>query len=102
MPLSLHVMYPTADDTTFDHAYYVATHMPIVAEHMGPHFDSITVVKGLAGGPDTPPGFHTVAAMVFADQAALDAGLAAAGPALADIPNFFSGKPEMLIGDVQA
>lgn len=40
--------------------------------------------------------------MTFADQAALDSALAAAGPALADIPNFFSGHPQMLIGEVAA
>jgi hypothetical protein len=55
----------------------------------------------LAGGPDVPAGFHTVATMIFKDQAALDSALAAAGPALEDIPNFFSGQPQMLIGKVQ-
>ena len=101
MTLSLQVLYPTADNTTFDHAYYAAKHMPIVEEHMGPHIDTVQIVKGLAGGPDVPAGFHAVATMTFTDQAPLDAGLGAAGPALADIPNFFSGQPQMLIGEVQ-
>ena len=100
MTVSLQVLYPTESNTTFDHAYYQSTHLPIVREHMGPHIDSTLIVKGLAGGPDTPAGFHTIATMTFADQQALDAALAAAGPALADIPNFYSGQPQMLIGEV--
>ena len=100
MSVSLQVLYSTANDTTFDHTYYTSTHLPIVAEHMGPHFESSVIVKGLAGGPDTPAGFHTIATMVFKDQAALDAAMAAAGPALEDIPNFYSGAPQMLIGEV--
>ncbi len=102
MSVSLQVLYSTADGTTFDHDYYSSTHMPIVAKHMGPHFERSVIVKGLAGGPDTPAGFHTIATMVFRDQSALDAAMAAAGPALEDIPNFYSGEPQMLIGEVTA
>jgi len=102
MSLSLQVLYPTANDTTFDHEYYASNHMAIVGEHMGPHIDNTLIVKGLAGGPDVPPGFHAVATMTFTDQNALDAALGAAGPALADIPNFYSGEPQMLIGSVVA
>jgi len=101
MTLSLQVLYPTTDNTTFDHAYYAAKHMPIVEQHMGPHIATVLIVKGLAGGPDVPAGFHAIATMTFKDQAALDACLGAAGPALADIPNFFNGQPQMLIGEVQ-
>lgn len=102
MTVSLQVLYPTDNGTTFDHDYYAAKHLPIVDEHMDPHTQSVMVIKGLAGGPDTPAGFHTIATMTFADQAALDAALGAAEPALADIPNFFNGAPQMLIGEVKA
>lgn len=100
MALSLQVLYTTENGTTFDHAYYASTHMPIVTEHMGPHIEKTLITKGLAGGPDTPAGYHAIATMTFADQGALDAAMAAAGPALQDIPNFFSGDPKMLIGEV--
>jgi uncharacterized protein (TIGR02118 family) len=100
MSVSLQVLYPTANDTTFDHDYYASTHTPLVGAHMGPHVESVTISKGLAGGPDTPPGFHLIATVHFADQAALDSAMAAAGPVLEDIPNFFSGAPQMLIGEV--
>jgi len=100
MPVSLQVIYPIGDDTHFDYDYYTSTHMALVGEHMGPHLQSTLVTKGLAGGPDTPPGYYAVASIVFADQDALGAAMAAAGPVLADLPNFTNVKPNMLIGDV--
>lgn len=100
MSVSLQVAYPIADDTRFDYDYYLGTHMPLVAEHMGAHIAATHVAKGLAGGPDTPPPFYAIATMTFADQAAMDAAMAKAGPVLADIPNFTNTRPQMLIGDV--
>lgn len=101
MSVSLQVLYPTDNGTTFDHDYYATKHMEIVGQSLGPHIEKTLVTKGLAGGPDTPAGYHVIATIVFADQAALEAGLAAAGPAVEDIPNFFSGQPQMLIGEVR-
>ena len=97
MSVSLQVLYPTTGGTTFDHDYYTATHLPIVDDLMAPHTEQVIVVKGLG---DAAP-FHAVATMIFTDAAARDAALAAAGPALDDIPNFYSGEPQVLMGDVQ-
>lgn len=100
MTLSLQVIYPIADDTQFDMDYYLSTHMPLVGEHMGAHIQSTLVTKGLAGGPDTPPAFYAVATLTFADQAAMDAAMGAAGPVVGDIPNFTNTTPHMLVGEV--
>ncbi|MDA7428451.1 EthD family reductase [Primorskyibacter aestuariivivens] len=100
MPLSLQVIYPITDETHFDYDYYLGTHMPMVGEHMGAHIDNVLVTKGLAGGPDVPPPIYAVATMTFADQAALDAAMAAAPPVIADIANFTNTKPQMLVGEV--
>lgn len=100
MPLTLQVIYPVSDKSTFDHEYYINTHMALVAEHMGPHISSTLVTKGLAGGPDIPAPYHVVASIVFADQDAMNAAMKAAGPVLADIPNFTNVKPDTLIGEV--
>lgn len=102
MALSLQVIYPVTGDTHFDYDYYLATHMPMVGEHMGAHIESVLVTKGLASDPDTPPESYAVATMTFADQRALDAALGAAGPVIADIANFTNTKPQMLIGEVIA
>lgn len=102
MALSLQVIYPVLPDTNFNFDYYLGTHMPMVGQYMGAFIDQTLVTRGLAGGPDTPPGIYAVATMVFADQAALDAALAAAAPVLADIANFTNVAPQMLIGEVIA
>jgi len=100
MAVSLQVLYPISDGTTFDFDYYTSTHFAIVGEHMGDHVESMLVTKGLAGGPDVPPGYHAVASLVFADQDALNAAMEVAGPVLADIPKFTNVQPQMLIGEV--
>ena len=100
MSVSLQAIYPVSGDTHFDHDYYAATHLPLVGEHMGSHIQSTSVSKGLAGGPDVPAGFYTIATMVFAGMENLQAALEVAGPVLADIPNFTNVAPQMLIGEV--
>lgn len=100
MSVSLQVLYPVAEGTSFNFDYYLSKHMEIVNEHMGPHIASTVITKGLAGGPDAPAGYHAVATLVFDNQDALGAAMDAAGPALADIPNFTNSEPQMLVGEV--
>ncbi len=100
MAVSLQVLYPVGDGTTFDHAYYATTHMALVGEHMGAHIASAQASKGLAGGPDVPAPFHAIATITFADQSAMDAAMAAAGPVMADIPNFTNVQPQIQIGQI--
>jgi hypothetical protein len=73
--------------------------MGLVARHFGPHMISATASKGLAGGPDTPPGFHAIAMITFENQGKLEAAMAAGGPVVEDISNYFNGAPQMLIGE---
>lgn len=100
MPISLQVLYPVTDTSSFDIDYYLSTHMSLVGEHMGAHIENTLVTQGLAGGPDVPAPFHAIATMTFADQGAMDAAMAKAEPVLADIPNFTTSQPQMLIGAV--
>ncbi len=102
MSVSLQVIYPVSGDSTFDHAYYAATHMALVQEHMGPHIDRVLVTKGLAGGPELPAGFHAIATIIFADQSAMGAAMKASGPVMADVANFTNIQPQVLIGEVIA
>ncbi|MBV7395472.1 EthD family reductase [Mameliella sediminis] len=99
MSVTVQVIYPATEGTHFDHDYYAATHMPMVAAAWGAHVSSQLVTKGLAGGPDTPPGYHAIASFVFADQAAMGAAMDKAGPLLEDIPNFTNTQPQVLIGE---
>lgn len=100
MSASLQVLYPTDNGTTFDHEYYATKHMEVVGEAIGAHIESTVITKAHSGAPGAPAGFHVIATILFADQAALDAALAEIGPAVEDIANFYSGEPMMLIGEV--
>ncbi|MDE0977355.1 MAG: EthD family reductase [Arenicellales bacterium] len=100
MAVSVQVLYPVGEGTTFDYDYYLSQHMAIVGDVMGEHIESTLVTKGLAGGPGVPAGYHAIATIVFANQSAMDAALASVGPALEDIPNFTNTEPQMLIGEV--
>ncbi|MEP6065918.1 MAG: EthD family reductase [Paracoccaceae bacterium] len=100
MRLSVQVLYPTDGGTTFDHDYYAKTHMALVDKHMGAQIAEATITKGIASGSDAPAPYHAVATMVFADAASRDAALGAAGPVLADIPNFTNAAPQMLMGEI--
>ena len=102
MPMTLQVLYPVGDGISFDHDYYLNTHLPLVGEHMGEHLAGASASKGLAGGPDLPTGFHVIATLTFADQGAMDAGMAKSGPVVADIANFYNGAPQMMIGQTVA
>ncbi|MCJ7871793.1 EthD family reductase [Marinovum sp. 2_MG-2023] len=103
MALSLQVLYPATDGTTFDMDYYLGTHIPMVGEHMGAFIENVLVTKGLGGGaPDAPAQYHAVATMTFADKDALNAALAAAPPVVADIANFTNVEPQMMVGEVIA
>ncbi|MES0879635.1 EthD family reductase [Roseibium sp. SCP14] len=100
MSISLQVLYPIKPDTTFDQDYYKGTHMKLVRDHLGAFMVSAQASKGLAGGPDAPPAFYAIATMTFENQEKFDQAMAAAGPVLADIPNYTNTKPQMLIGEV--
>ena len=100
MPISLQVTYPASETSSFDHDYYLRTHMPLVEKHMGAHIASQVVTRGRSGAGDAPTPFHAIATFTCAGQKELDAALGAAGPVLEDIPKFTNVQPQMMIGDV--
>ena len=100
MTPSLQVLYPTDGGSTFDHDYYSTNHMKIVAESFGRFIKEVVITRGVSGCPDQPAGYHAIATITFADQGAMDSAVAEIGPAVADIANFYDGKPKMLFGNV--
>ncbi len=99
MAATLHVMYPITDDTTFDYDYYSGPHVEIINTHWSDHLTSHSVSKGLAGGPDAPPGFYAIYTAVFPDMETMQAALAVAGPIIEDVSNYYNAAPQMLIGE---
>lgn len=101
MAVTVQVAYPS-EGTRFDHAYYAATHMPLVMEHLGPKgLVSAAASRGVAGGaPGAAAPFHAIATLTWPDLDTLQAGMAEAGPVLEDIPNFTDARPLVMIGEV--
>ena len=90
--VSFVVAYPTTAGATFDAAYYMATHMPLVDRHLGPH--GLTGARVLfADQPDAP--FVAVTTLDFADEASFAAAMSApeAATVFADVANFTTIAP---------
>ena len=101
MAVSLQVICPVGEETAFHYDYHATTIMKLVGEHMGQYLASAVVTKGLVGGgPGAPTPFHAVATMTFASHLDLGAAMAAAGPMIADLPNFTNSQAQMLVGEV--
>ena len=101
--LTVAVMYPAAD-ATFDHDYYMASHIPMVHRLWGPMgLQEVRVLRGVPAPDGAAPTYTTIALLTFTDP---DAFTAAAGrhgrEIFKDIPNFTTGQPVMQFNEVVA
>ena len=78
--IKVSVMYPKSDDATFDMEYYKTTHMEIVDRTMKP------AKWDIDSGVDGP--YIAVGNLYFDSAEAMQAGMAEAGEAFGDVPNF--------------
>jgi uncharacterized protein (TIGR02118 family) len=97
------VLYPNISGATFDMAYYLNRHMPMVGQKLGDALKGMAVEHGLGGGePGTPPAYVTMAHLLFDS---VDAFQRAWGPhadaIIADIPNYTNTKPTVQISEVK-
>ena len=96
------VMYPSKPGSKFDLAYYLHTHMPMVAETWGPAgMRGYTVLQGLPSPDGNPPPFHLMVNLEFASADAFHAAVGASGAkVMGDVPNFTDLQPIVQISDV--
>ena len=95
------VSYPNDPATTFDEAYYLQKHIPLVKQRWsGMGLQSVQVLRGL-GTPDGGPAPMRITALLAWDSTdALGKAVAAHGPEIfGDIPNFTDGKPVMQVSE---
>lgn len=102
--IKVSVFYPNHDGSTFDLAYYLDKHMPMVRRLLGDACKRSEVEEGLAGGaPGQPPNYRAAAHMYFDS---VDAFQSAFGPhantILADVPNYTNIAPMLQISAVRA
>ena len=101
MSVSLQVIYPAAEEATFDYDYYADTHLPLIEENWGDLIEMVEATRGLASGPDVPPAYLLIATITFPDLDALDKAMAEkGGEIIDDVVNFTNVRPQILIGEV--
>lgn len=93
--ISVHILYPKTDESTFDMDYYTSTHMPMLADALG------DACKGWGassckGGPWAAIGWASVESQDAFDAAMAEHG----GKIMGDVPNYTNVAPELVIGEV--
>jgi len=89
------VMYPGADDTGFDHDYYMQSHIPLVRRLWSPlGLRNIAIMRGIAGPDGAPPTYTLIAQLTFDSMDAFKDAAAQHGDEIfADIPKFTRATP---------
>jgi uncharacterized protein (TIGR02118 family) len=92
-------------DVSFDADYYHAKHLPLVAAKLGPHAMRKAEVRRILGTPmGMPAPYQLIASVYFDDADSLQSALQSPdGQAVvADVPNFYAGTPDVMIGEIVA
>lgn len=99
--IKLTVLYGTPADVAAFDAHYLGTHVPLARKVPG--IQRVEVTRFNPGPDGSPPRYHLLAELYFADAAALQAGLGSdEGKALgADVANLGGTKAISLIGNVE-
>jgi len=93
--LSVHIMYPKTDDSTFNMDYYMSTHMPMLADALGDACHS--------WGASTSMGkdYEAIGWAIVESKEAFDAAMAEHGAAImGDVGNYTNVAPAMVLGTV--
>jgi len=97
--ITLIAMYPKTETSTMDVDYYINTHAPMVAGHLGSSLLRATVTTGADFGGPTP--YSLVSMLEIDSMESLGAAFGAhADEIMGDIPNFTNVQPVMYVGSV--
>ncbi|AKO51107.1 ethyl tert-butyl ether degradation protein EthD [Marinobacter psychrophilus] len=100
--IKVSVLYPKAEDSTFDIAYYRDTHMALVRERLGGACKRTAIESGLAGGtPGEAPTYIAMGHLYFDSPSDFEAAFGPhAKEILGDIPNFTNVQPTVQVSEV--
>jgi len=101
--IKVSVLYPNAENATFDMKYYLDSHMPMVRARLGTALKGMAVEQGLSGGePGSRPTYIAFGHLFFDSVATFQAAFDANAPAiLSDIPNYTNQQPVVQISEVK-
>jgi uncharacterized protein (TIGR02118 family) len=97
------VMYPNGQGQTFDMAYYLSKHIPMVKQKLGPALKNVTVEEGVAGAtPGAPPTYLALGNLYFDTVETFQAAFAPHAPAImSDVSNYTNTQPVVQISAVK-
>ena len=92
--ITMLIMYPKTDDSTFDMDYYKSTHMPMLAEALG------SACQGWGVSTVTSGTWAAYGWAMIESQDAFDAAMAAHGAKImGDIVNYTNVQPTLVMGE---
>ncbi|HUF97292.1 MAG TPA: EthD family reductase [Ilumatobacter sp.] len=95
--ITVSILYPQSDGTTFDMDYYTSSHMPMLAEALGEACQGWGVADVM--GND----YHAIAWATVTSADAFNATMKEHGAKIiGDVPNYTNVAPVMLMGEVVA
>jgi uncharacterized protein (TIGR02118 family) len=101
--IKVSVFYPNTAGSTFDMAYYLKKHMPMVQQKLGGALKGASVEHGLGGAqPGSPPSYLAMGHLLFDS---VEAFQTAWGPHAAsivgDVPNYTNTQPTIQVSEVK-
>lgn len=101
--IKVSVFYPKTEASTFDMAYYLDKHMPMVRAKLGPACKSAAVEQGLAGAaPGSAPAYAAIGHLYFDSVESFQTSF---GPhaevIMRDIPNYTTVEPTIQLSEVK-
>jgi len=101
--IKMSVMYPNEAGSTFDMAYYLNTHIPLVRERFGSALKGTAVDQGLAGGqPGTAPAYLAICHLMFDSVEASQKCFGEHGKEIrGDVPNYTNTRPTVQLSEVK-
>lgn len=97
------VLYPHREGARFDWAYYLGTHVPMVAQKFGAAAKATSIEQGIGGAlPGTPAPHVAIATFTFESVSAFQAAFGPhAQEILSDIPKYTSIEPVVQISEIK-
>lgn len=101
--IKVSVLYANGPGNTFDMAYYLGTHMPLVKQKLGSALKGMAVEEGLSGSDaGTPPAYLAMGHLVFESAEAFGQAFSAhAADILSDIPNYTNIQPTIQVSNIK-
>jgi uncharacterized protein (TIGR02118 family) len=95
--ITVSILYPQSEDTTFDMAYYTTKHMPMFVEHLG------EVCKGWGVADVKGNDYHALAWALVSSADAFKATMKEHGDEIiGDVTNYTNSTAIMIMGEIVA